>query len=226
MSIKNFIQKSAGWILLGVLVACGAEDKSAKDENAFPILGRQQIVERVVNGKTVTDTVDHSIPDFKLMDQDSNWVTPASFNNKVYVADFFFTSCPTICPTMKKEMLRVYEAFNDNNEVAILSHTIDPEYDTIPLLHDFAERLGVEAPKWRFVTGEKEEIYELGQKGYMVTAMEDENEEGGYIHSGAFILVDKDKHIRAVYDGTQSADVDKLIKDIDILLKTYEKPQS
>ena len=120
-------------------------------------------------------------------------------------------------------MLRVYEAFKSNDEVAIISHTIDPEYDTVALLHDFAERLGVEAPKWHFVTGEKEAIYELGQKGYMVTAMEDENEAGGYIHSGAFILVDKERHVRGVYDGTQTEDVDKLIRDIPLLLKTYEK---
>jgi protein SCO1/2 len=91
-------------------------------------------------------------------------------------------------------------------------------------LNDFAERLGVEAPKWHFVTGDKEEIYELGQQGYMVTAMEDENEAGGYIHSGAFLLVDKEGHIRGVYDGTKSEEVDKLIKDIDLLLKTYNQP--
>lgn len=205
-----------------LLVSCGLENQKNKKAE-FPVLGRKQYVEKVVDGKTVTDTVDHTIPDFRLVNQDSNWVTPESFEGQVYVADFFFTSCPTICPTMKKEMLRVYEAYKDNDEVGIISHTIDPEYDTVALLKDFAERLDVKAPKWHFVTGEKEAIYELGQKGYMVTAMEDENEEGGYLHSGAFVLVDKERKIRGVYDGTKTEEVDKLIKDIDLLLATYEK---
>ena len=207
------------------LLGCDPDEKQNKTEE-FPILGRKQFVERTVNGETVVDTIDHTIPDFKLVNQDSNWVTPKSFEDKVYVADFFFTSCPTICPIMKKEMLRVYNAYKDNNSVAIISHTIDPRHDTVALLKDFAQRLDVEAPKWNFVTGNKEDIYELGQKGYMVTAMEDENEEGGYIHSGAFILVDKEKHVRGVYDGTNSDDVDRLIKDIDRLLATYNEPKT
>jgi protein SCO1/2 len=211
-------------LIFSVFVVLACDKESEKDkENSFPVFGRPELVTKVVDGKEVTDTIPHQIPDFKLMDQDSNWVTPESFAGKVYVADFFFTSCPTICPQMKKEMLRVYEAYQGNDQVGIISHTIDPVYDTIPLLKDFAERLGVSAPKWHFVTGDKEEIYKLGQTGYMVTAMEDENEAGGYIHSGAFLLVDKDKHIRGVYDGTQSEDVDKLINDIALLLKTYDQ---
>jgi protein SCO1/2 len=205
-----------------MLIACGLENQKNKKAE-FPVLGRKQYVEKIVDGKTVTDTVDHTIPDFKLVNQDSNWVTPKTFEGKVYVADFFFTSCPTICPTMKKEMLRVYEAYKDNDEVGIISHTIDPEYDTVALLKDFAKKLDVQAPKWNFVTGEKEEIYELGQKGYMVTAMEDENEVGGYLHSGAFVLVDKERKIRGVYDGTRSEEVDKLITDIELLLATYDE---
>ncbi|MGJ3236075.1 SCO family protein [Marivirga sp.] len=205
-----------------MLTACGLENQKNKKAE-FPVLGRKQYVEKVVDGQTVTDTVDHTIPDYKLVNQDSNWVTPETFEGKVYVADFFFTSCPTICPTMKKEMLRVYEAYKDNDEVGIISHTIDPEYDTVALLKDFAEKLDVQAPKWHFVTGEKEDIYELGQKGYMVTAMEDENEAGGYLHSGAFVLVDKERKIRGVYDGTRSEEVDKLITDIELLLATYEE---
>lgn len=222
--INQILKTSIIFLAVSMLLSCELENKkNKKAENEFPILGRKQFVERIVDGETVIDTVDHSIPDFKLVNQDSNWVTPETFKNKVYVADFFFTSCPTICPTMKKEMLRVYNAYQDNDQVAIISHTIDPEYDTVALLKDFAEKLDVKAPKWHFVTGKKEEIYELGQKGYMVTAMEDENEAGGYIHSGAFILVDKERKVRAVYDGTQTEDVDRLIKDIELLLTTYDE---
>ena len=221
--MRNLIIIVCGFL---AILSCESAKESSTEKEEFPILGRKQYVEKEVNGEIVTDTVDHSIPDFKLVNQDSSWVTPQDFEGKIYVADFFFTSCPTICPTMKKEMLRVYEAFKDNEEVAILSHTIDPEYDTVALLKDFAEKLDVEAPKWHFVTGNKAKIYELGQKGYMVTAMEDENEVGGFIHSGAFILVDKDKHIRGVYDGTQTEDVNRLISDIPRLLATYDEENS
>jgi len=219
----NIVKSSILFTLISLtVVACGLENQKNKKAE-FPVLGRKQYVEKIVDGQTVTDTVDHTIPDYKLVNQDSNWITPETFEGKVYVADFFFTSCPTICPTMKKEMLRVYEAYKNNDEVSIISHTIDPEYDTVALLKDFAEKLDVKAPKWHFVTGEKEAIYELGQKGYMVTAMEDENEEGGYLHSGAFILVDKERKIRGVYDGTKSEEVDKLITDIELLLATYDQ---
>jgi protein SCO1/2 len=213
------------FLLLVLLVGCESlKQKEETDKNAsFPILGRKEYVTKMVNGKEVTDTVDHTIPDYKFLNQDSSWITPADYEGQIYVADFFFTTCPTICPKMKKQMLRVYEAYKDNDEVGILSHTIDPEHDSVAVLHEFAEKLGVEAPKWNFVTGPKERIYEVGQKGYMVTAREDENELGGYIHSGAFVLVDKERKIRGIYDGTKAEDVTKLIQDIEKLLEIYHK---
>lgn len=195
--------------------ACNSANDTAQE---LPILGNRETVEKQENGLMVTDTVYHTIADFEFIDQDSNMVTEDDYEGKVYVADFFFTSCPTICPIMKTQMLRVYEEFEDNDEVLILSHTLDPEYDSVALLHSFAERLGVESPKWRFVTGEKEEIYELGQRSYLVTAAEDKYEPGGFLHSGAFILVDKKKRIRGLYDGTKPDQVDKLIHDIEVLL--------
>ena len=105
----------------------------------LPVMGRTQIVEREVDGETTYDTIPHTIGSFEFMDQDSTVITNATFDGQVYVADFFFTSCPTICPIMKKQMLRIYEAYEDNPEVALLSHTIDPEHDTIPLLKTFAD---------------------------------------------------------------------------------------
>jgi protein SCO1 len=185
----------------------------AKSKEKLPILGRTEIKE--------TDTVYHKIAHFQFVNQDSTVITPATFEDKVYVADFFFTSCPTICPVMKSQMMRIYEEFEENDKVAILSHTIDPEYDTVALLHDYADRLGVKSSKWHFVTGEKDEIYDIGQTSYMVTAMEDDEEPGGFLHSGAFILVDKEKRIRGIYDGTEDKSVTKLINDIHILLSEY-----
>lgn len=204
-----------------LFVACSSNSNHNNKETALPYLGRHDYMEKTVDNQTVVDTIYHKVADFSFVDQDSTIVTSSTFENKIYVTDFFFTSCPTICPVMKTQMLRVYEAFKDNDQVAFLSHTIDPEYDTVALLHDYAERLGVESDKWHFVTGEKEDIYEMGLKSYMVTAMEDEEEPGGFIHSGAFILVDKEKHVRGMYDGTEKDQVDLLIHDIEKLLQEY-----
>lgn len=184
-------------------------------EPRLPIFG-----ERDVNGK---DTVYHRIADFKFVDQDSAEVTNQTFGNKIYVADFFFTSCRTICPIMKTQMLRVYDSIQNDPDVLLLSHTIDPEYDTVGLLHDFAERLGVKSSKWHFVTGNKDDIYKIAQTSYFAAAGEDESEPQGFIHSGHFLLIDKERRIRGKYDGTKEEDVNRLLGDIARLKKEYEK---
>lgn len=204
-------------ILLVILIACG----EVKQKYELPVIGRSEVVEREVDGKTVYDTVYHTIADFRFVNQDSAIVTNATFEDKIYVTDFFFTSCPTICPIMKQQMLRIYAAYEDNPQVALLSHTIDPEYDTVALLKDFSEKLGVSSDKWHFVTGDQDEIYEIGEKSYLSVMAEEEGAPGGYIHSGAIILVDKDRRIRSVMDGTVPEQVDVMIGDIQRLLNEY-----
>ena len=115
---------------------------------------------------------------------------------------------------MYKRQHRVYEATAIFSDVLILSHTIDPEYDTVHLLHDYAERLGVASARWHFVTGVKDSIYKIAQTSYFATAMEDKTERDGFIHSGAFLLIDRHRHVRGKYDGTQEGDVNRLIADI------------
>jgi protein SCO1/2 len=205
-------------ILIFVFTGCMEQNEKGK----LPILGRKNIQEIMVNGNITYDTTYHTIADFTFINQDSIEVSNETFHNKIYIADFFFTTCPTICPIMKTQMLRIYQYYEDNDQVMFLSHTIDPDYDTVALLHNFADRLGVSSSKWHFVTGHKEDIYEIGQNNYMVTAMEDKNEPGGYLHSGAFILVDRERRIRGLYDGTDEDQVDRLINDIPKLLKEYD----
>lgn len=195
-----------------VLLALAAFSCSQKEEKKeLPFLGRHEY--------TDTDTIYHKVADFKFVNQDSAFVTNETLYGKVYVADFFFTSCPTICPIMKTQMLRVYDSLQNEQDLMILSHTIDPKHDTVAVLKEFAERLGVTSDKWHFVTGEKEDIYRIGQTSYMVSAVEDPTEPGGFIHSGAFILVDRQQRIRGIYDGTKPDQVDRLMGDIQILLK-------
>lgn len=194
------------------LAGCGS-----RQDESLPILGERTLHEKEVDGKTVLDTVYHTIGPFQFVDQDSSVVNNGTFKNKIYVADFFFTSCQTICPKMDAQMRRVYDSISNMPDVMLLSHTIDPEYDTVALLHDFARRLGVTSAKWHFVTGNQDSIYSIAQRSYFVTAMEDKTEPGGFIHSGAFLLVDKNGRIRGKYDGTVPEDVDRMIKDIHIL---------
>jgi len=189
----------------------------------LPIFGREKVVKRVEGDQIFWDTIPHQIADFAFYNQDSVLITNETFEDKVYVADFFFTSCPTICPVMKQQLLRVYEAYKDDPQVAILSHTIDPEYDTIGLLKEFASRLGVSSTTWHFVTGDKEMIYEIGETSYMVIADEDAEAPGGFVHSGALLLVDQQRQIRGVYDGTEPDQVTLLIKDIQKLIKVNGK---
>lgn len=189
-----------------VMLAC-IEQK----EQQLPIFGEKNI--------TATDTIYHTINNFSFVNQDSAVVNKETVEGKIYVTDFFFTSCRTICPIMKSQMMRVYEQVLDDPDVLILSHTIDPEYDTVGLLHDYADRLGVESNKWHFLTGNKDSIYYLAQTSYFITAMEAEEEPDGFIHSGAFLLIDKRGRIRGKYDGTKEEEVDKLIKDIEVLRK-------
>lgn len=203
---------------LSMLALCYSCGNSNETDRALPILGEREAVERNDNGKVITDTVYHQIPEFSFINQDSQQVTEQTFEGKIYVADFFFTSCPTICPKMKSQLLRVHEQYKDNPKVAILSHSIDPVHDKVPVLKDYAERLGVANSNWHFVTGQKDSIYNIA-KSYMVTAMEDEQEAGGFVHSGAFLLVDENRRVRGIYDGTDATAVDKLLQDIPVLLQ-------
>jgi protein SCO1/2 len=204
--------KKAGFLSAVVLGACMAACIPA--EKPLPIFGERELVG--------ADTVYHTIAPFQFVNQDSALVTNETFSDKIYVADFFFTSCRTICPIMKTQMLRVYEATQQMPDVLILSHTIDPEYDTVALLKDFAQRLGVSSSKWHFVTGVKDSIYKIAQTSYFATAMEDKTEPDGFIHSGAFLLIDKKQRIRGKYDGTKEEDVNRLIVDIKKLKREDE----
>ncbi|WP_157603287.1 SCO family protein [Spirosoma telluris] len=213
--------KTKGWLLLSGLVVLSWECSNSSSDK-LPILGQREAVTKVVNGKAVTDSVYQSIPDFKFVSQYGDTVTAHTLDNKIYVADFFFTSCPTICPKMKVQLKRVYEKFKGNPEVMLLSHTIDPDHDSVAVLNEFAKNLGVTGKQWLFVTGDRDKIYDLGQTSYMVTAQADSTAPGGVVHSGAFILVDKAKHIRGIYDGTTEAGVDKLMADMNRLLAEYK----
>ncbi len=190
-----------------------------RPEVRLPILGEPVITQRLFNGKIVYDSVFPTIPDFSFWDQDSTKVNNQSFSGKVYVADFIFLSCPSICPKMTVEMKRTYDFFLRDDRIRFISHTVDPEHDSIPRLKAFTSSLHIDNNKWKFVTGNQDSILQLAEKGYFSNAYKDSTAPGGYVHSGGLLLIDKNRHIRGVYDGTNPKETYRLINDINILLK-------
>ncbi|MBD1421690.1 SCO family protein [Sphingobacterium chuzhouense] len=191
---------------------------SGTSEKKLPIIGERETEERIVDGKTVVDTIYHQIPAFIFLNQDSVEITDKDFDNKVYVANFFFTHCPSICPTMQRNLLKVYEKYKDDERVAFLSHSIDFKYDSPSVLKSYAQKLGVTNKQWQFVTGEKKDIYGIADQ-YLVYTKEDEDAPGGYDHQSYLVLIDPQKRIRGAYDGTNDEQVAQLFDDLQILLK-------
>ena len=164
----------------------------------------------------------HRVGAFNLIDQDGNEVTEHHFKDKIYVTDFFFVTCPTICPKMTKQMDRVYHEFEQNSNISFLSHTVMPEADSVPVLKKYANELGVATDKWKFVTGDKPQIYSLARKTYFAAITEGDGGVDDFVHTENFVLVDKEKRLRGFYDGTSQKDVDRLIADIYTLLEAYK----
>jgi protein SCO1/2 len=159
----------------------------------------------------------HKIRPFKYLNQDSTWVSNESLSQGIYIADFFFTSCPSICPKVKKQMLRLHDHFKNNEKVKLVSFTIDPKRDDVTKLSTYAQNLGVTSKNWHFLTGDKFNTLELA-KDFLVSAFEAEDAPGGFDHSGMLILVDKNGHIRANAEGTDPESIDPFIKKIELLL--------
>ena len=181
-----------------------------------------------VNAELVDSTIQyqkqyHKIADFSLINQNGETITQDDYKDKIYVADFFFTTCQTICPVMTKNMHEVQKAFIADNDVKMLSHTVTPEIDTVAQLKRYAQEKGVNASKWNLVTGDKKQIYELARKSYL--AVKDDGYGGPFdmIHTENFMLIDKERQIRGFYDGTDPKEIERLIEDIKTLKASYKE---
>lgn len=203
--------------LIGVIAVILLLNACKFNNKILPIYGNRQAVTKMVNGQNITDTVYQTIPDFKFINQYGDSISSKNVDGKIFVADFFFTSCPSICPIMQRNMLKVYEAFKGMDDVKILSYTIDPKYDSVPVLKKYADRLGISGNNWWLLQGKKDSTYELAEKHFLVAVKKDSTVVGGYIHQGYFVLIDKQKRIRGSYDGTNEQQVSQLIEDIKTL---------
>lgn len=179
----------------------------------LPYIGEPKMVEG--------QEVNHTIPDFSFIDADSAVVDNKALSNNIYVADFFFTYCPSICPKVKQQMIRVYDKYEKEDALKLVSHTLDPIRDDPQTLKEYAAGLGVDTNKWLFLTGDKTKIWDMARE-YFVTVLADEEAPSGIDHSGKMILVDKDGHVRAFAEGTDPESVTKFLTEIDILLAEHK----
>ena len=181
----------------------------------------------MVNKELVDSTVQevrkyHTIKDFKLFNQKGDTITQDFYKDKIYVADFFFTTCQTICPIMTDHMLEIQEKLKNEDDVLLLSHSVIPNHDRVPVLREYANEKGVNDEKWNLVTGDKKEIYDLARKSYLAAKSDGDGGAFDMIHTENFVLVDKQKRIRGFYDGTDPEAIEELLHDIEILKQEYQ----
>jgi protein SCO1/2 len=182
------------------------------DSGKLPYLGHKT----VVDGKEIAPT----IRPFSYKNQDGDSITNASLKNHIYITDFFFTSCPSICPQVMRQMLRIHDEFKEEEMVKLVSFTIDPKRDSVAKLADYANKLGVKSDKWLFLTGDKDFTLDLADDFY-IAALEDPTVPGGFDHSGKIVLVDKMGHVRAFCEGTDPETIPKFIEDVKTLVREY-----
>jgi|ERR1039458_1080547 protein SCO1/2 len=187
----------------------------------LPILGNYSIDSTMVNGKYKVDTIYHTIPDFTMVNQEGKTITQNEIKGKVYVADLFFTSCPSFCPRMSSGLKAVYDKYKKVDDFIILSFTVDPDHDTIPALIKYAEKYGADAKHWMFLRGDKQQIHDLSLSYLMTPPDTIKDAKQDIQHSPYYVLVDKDRHIRGIYDSTNPIMLDSLQGDITYLLKQY-----
>lgn len=190
-----------------------------KPRVVLPIFQPAQVNEELVDSTIQHVKKYHTIADFSLINQNGKTVTQDTYNNKIYIADFFFTTCQTICPIMTDHMIILQNKLKLDKDVMLLSHTVTPEIDSVAQLKKYALNKGVLDSKWNLVTGDKKEIYQLARKSYLAVKSNGDGGEYDMIHTENFILVDQKKRIRGYYDGTLEEDIESLLNDIDILKK-------
>ena len=213
--IRLFLVLLVSWI---VIASC-TEQKKVR---VLPIVGNYDVEYDTIDGKEVADTIYPKIPNFTYLNQDSMQITSSAMKGKVWIADFFFTSCPSICPKMTSQMKRLAILTKDlDKHIQFISFSINPTYDRPSKLRAYRKHYGITAKNWQFLTGDEEDTHALGVDYFQVFANKDIESAGGYAHSPAFVLVDKEGYVRGVYIGTDTKQVDLLQKDVRKLL-AYE----
>ncbi|MEX0313983.1 MAG: SCO family protein [Allomuricauda sp.] len=214
--------KFFGVVLLGLsMVIIYLFYNALQPKKMLPVFQPSMVDQSLVDSTLHYKRKYHTIADFELVNQNGEKVTQENYQGKIYVADFFFTTCPTICPIMTKNMAQIQNSILADQNVLLLSHSVTPVIDSVPQLKKYALEKGVVDSKWNLVTGDKKQIYELARKSYL--AVKNDGDGGPYdmIHTENFILVDKERRIRGFYDGTNKEEITKLLSDLEILKSSY-----
>jgi protein SCO1/2 len=201
------------FLLLFIFISC---DEVSKKQ--LPIYNPTDFNPKLVDKSIRNVSDNHRVKDFNLINQNGIKVSSKDYENKIYVVDFFFTSCPSICPIMTNNMLLIQEEFIKNNDIMLLSMSVTPEIDNVEVLKKYAIEKGVIDSKWNITTGSKKHIYELARKSYFAVLDQGDGGLQDFIHTPNFILVDTKKQIRGIYDGTVENEISRLIQDINILV--------
>jgi protein SCO1 len=190
-------------------------------ENRLPIFNPSDVNPKLVDESIVHKRRNHKVAAFELINQNGDTITQEEYRDKIYVADFFFTRCQTICPVMTNNMGKLQEVFKNEDDIKFLSLSVTPVIDSIPILRAYADEKGVIDAKWNITTGDKKHIYELARKSYFTVLDEGDGGDQDFIHTENFVLVDKKQQIRGFYDGTDIEDIQRLISDIRILKNEF-----
>jgi len=188
-----------------------------KPKSQLPVYNPVDVNPRLVDDAVRHISRDHKVGSFNLINQNGMTVTEDDFIDKIYIADFFFTRCQTICPIMTLNMSDLQKYYLDDDEVKFLSHSVTPIMDSVPVLRRYADKNGAVDGKWEITTGDKKEIYSLARRSYFAVLDEGDGGEQDFIHTEQFILIDKKGQIRGFYDGTDKQEMDRIYKDIEIL---------
>ncbi|MEA1786401.1 SCO family protein [Arenibacter sp. GZD96] len=214
--------KLFGWVLLGLSALIITLFYNAlTPKKTLPIYQPAMVNPELVDSSLHYTKRYHTIADFSLINQNGETITQADYTDKIYIADFFFTTCPTICPIMTTNMVAIQKHIQDDANVLLLSHSVTPEIDSVAQLKKYALEKGVNDQKWNLVTGDKKQIYELARKSYLAVKTDGDGGPFDMIHTENFILVDKQRRIRGFYDGTNTEEIQKLLSDIEVLKATY-----
>jgi protein SCO1/2 len=212
-------RKFFGALLVFSIVTITLFYTALKPEKSLPIFNPSDVNPELVDSTIQYISKYHTIADFSFVNQNGKTITQKDYEGKVYVADFFFTTCGSICPKMTTNLVEVQKAILHNPKVMLLSHTVFPETDSVPVLKAYALKNGVVDSKWNLVTGDKKEIYTMARKSYLAVKLGRPEELYDMVHTENFVLVDQKKRVRGFYDGTKKEDIQRLIADINYLCK-------
>ena len=225
MLIKNFFKKYSEFLLIiGIIsiITLIMFYKILTPKEFLPIYQPAEVNFKLVDSSLQHIKKFHKISNFNLVNQNGNNISQEFYHNKIYVADFFFTTCPSICPIMTNNMLKVQEKIKNDPNVLIVSFSVDPKTDSVAQLKKYAKEKGVDDLKWNLLTGDKKQIYDLARKSFFVAEIDKDSDSNDIIHTENFVLVDPDKRIRGFYDGTNLDEIKNLISDLSLLKGEYQ----